>query len=71
MIYGELELQLHAFLTSALDGVSGQLHASVALLPKTPYHSTGGWVGSTTGLEKLLRPYLESNHDSSIALLMA
>jgi hypothetical protein len=29
--YGEAEVQLHAFLTTAIDGVSGQLHAKASL----------------------------------------
>jgi len=29
--YGQVEVQLHAFLTSALDQVSGWLHTSAAL----------------------------------------
>jgi len=38
-------------LTSALDGVSGQRHASAALPPgKRPgTHCTGGWVGPIVG----------------------
>jgi hypothetical protein len=31
--YGEVEVQLYAFLTLGLEGVSGQLHAAVALIP--------------------------------------
>jgi hypothetical protein len=31
--YWEMEVQRHAFLTSALDEVSGQLHAPAALPP--------------------------------------
>jgi hypothetical protein len=31
--YGEAEIQLHAFLTLALDENSGQIHAPVALPP--------------------------------------
>jgi hypothetical protein len=30
---GEVELRLHLFLTSALDGRGGQLHASASLPP--------------------------------------
>jgi len=37
--YGRVEVQLHPFLTSALDGVSNQLHASAALpLGKDPWY---------------------------------
>jgi len=40
--YLGVEIQLHAFLTSALDGVSGQLHAPAALPPeKEPPVPTG------------------------------
>jgi hypothetical protein len=30
---GGVEVQLHSFLTTALDGVIGQLHVLAALLP--------------------------------------
>ena len=42
-----MELQLHSFLTSALDGVNVQLHAPAAL-PQgkhTGTNSTAGWLG--------------------------
>jgi hypothetical protein len=45
--WGE-EYSFYSFLTSALDGVSGQLHATAALYPRemTPVtHWVGGWVG--------------------------
>ena len=32
--YGEVEVQLHLFLISALDGVSGQLNVPAALHPR-------------------------------------
>jgi hypothetical protein len=43
----------YSFLTSALDGVSGQRHAPAALYPRerTPgIHQRGGWVGLRAGL---------------------
>jgi hypothetical protein len=44
----------YSFLTSALDGVSGQRHASAAICAgeRTPgTHCTGGWVGLRAGLD--------------------
>jgi hypothetical protein len=44
----------YSYLTSALDGVSGQHHAPAALYPrgKNPgTHCTGGWVGPRAGLD--------------------
>jgi hypothetical protein len=54
----------YSFLTSALDGLSGQRHAPAALYPRerTPgTHCTGGWVGPRAGLDteaggKILSP---------------
>jgi hypothetical protein len=64
----------YSFLTSALDGVSGQRHAPAALCPgeRTPgTHCTGGWVGLTVGLDtevrgKILCPYRGSNPDRPV-----
>jgi hypothetical protein len=39
-----VEVQLHSFLTSALE-VSGQLQAPAALLPRKNRHWKGGWMG--------------------------
>jgi hypothetical protein len=55
-----------SFLTSALDGVSGQRHAPAALYPRerTPgTHFTGGWVGLRSRMDtevrgKILLPLL-------------
>jgi hypothetical protein len=33
LTYGVVEIQLHTFLTTALDEVSGQFHVLAALLP--------------------------------------
>jgi hypothetical protein len=49
-----VEVYLHAFLTSALDGVSGQLNASAALLPGKETlvtHSIRGLVGPRASLD--------------------
>jgi hypothetical protein len=43
-----------SFTNPALDGVSGQRHAPVALYPRGEdpcTHSTGGWVGPRAGLD--------------------
>jgi hypothetical protein len=44
----------YSFLTSAVDGVSGQHHnlAAIYALERTPdTHCTGGWVGLRTSLD--------------------
>jgi len=40
-------------MTAALEGVSGQHHATAALYRRVRYgtHCTGGWVGHRAGLE--------------------
>jgi len=51
----EFEVYLHAFLTQAGDGESGQLHAPSALSPNTNLdtHSTGCKASSRVGLNGL------------------
>ena len=64
-----LELQLHPFLTSALNGMIGHLHDPFSLPPgnKTPVHAEYR-AGRTTALVALvgkqinLYPWWESNH---------
>jgi hypothetical protein len=46
----EQEIELHAYVTSALDGVSGQLHGPAAL-PQGRAHWIGDWVGLTPALD--------------------
>jgi hypothetical protein len=51
---GERTCISYSFLTSVLDGVSGERHTPAALYPqeKTPVtHWTGGWVGPRAGLD--------------------
>jgi hypothetical protein len=51
---GEEESSSYSFLTSALDGVSGQRHAPAALYPRgmdPGTHCTDGWVGPRAGLD--------------------
>jgi hypothetical protein len=51
---GERSYSFYSFMTSALDGVSGQRHAPAALYPRerTPRtHWVGGWVGLRDGLD--------------------
>jgi hypothetical protein len=50
---GEWKYSSTLSLTSALDGVGGQLHAPASLPPgKRPgTHFVGGWVGIRAGLE--------------------
>jgi hypothetical protein len=51
--YKRVQVQFHAFLSSALDGISGQLHAPAALTPeKEPPVPTGkeaGWPHNWSG----------------------
>jgi hypothetical protein len=52
--WGQRRYSSYSFLTSALDGVSGQRHAPAALFPgeRTPgTHWTGLWVGPRAGLD--------------------
>jgi len=53
--YEGVELQLHAFLTSALDGVSDQLRATAALLSEKVLHDfcMGSCVGVWAGVDAL------------------
>jgi hypothetical protein len=51
---GEMNCSSYSFLTSALDGVSGQRHAEAMLYPqsRTPgTHWIGDWVGFRDGLD--------------------
>jgi hypothetical protein len=51
---GERKYSSYSFLTSAVDGVSGQRHAPAALYPrgKDPgTHWAEGWVGLKVGLD--------------------
>jgi hypothetical protein len=53
---GGLEVQLHTFLTSVLNEVSGQLHVSTVLPPgKKPSgtHCIGGCVGFRASLDAM------------------
>ena len=73
-----MELPLHPFLISALNGMSGQLHGPFALPPgnKTPVHIEYR-AGRATALVALVSkeinvcPCWESNHDSSFVLAAA
>jgi hypothetical protein len=56
--WGERRYSSYSFLTSALDGVSGQRHAPAAFYPgeRTPgTHCTGYWVGPRAGLDTEVR----------------
>jgi hypothetical protein len=50
-------VQLHVFLTFALDGVNGQIHAPATLLPvnQNGIHLTGRGVGPKYGLDALVK----------------
>jgi hypothetical protein len=72
--WGKRRYSSYSFSTSALDGVSGQRHAPVALYlrGKNPgTHWTGGWVGPRAGLDteatgKILCLRRESNPDRPV-----
>jgi hypothetical protein len=51
--YGGVKVELHAFFTLALDGVSGQLHAAAAL--SLGIHWMGGWLGLIPDLDTLAK----------------
>ena len=49
---GGENVQLHSFVTSVLDGVSGQRNTLAFLPPGKEFHCIGGWVGPRQGLDK-------------------
>jgi hypothetical protein len=49
--YGEVDLWLQSSLSSALDGVSGQVYVSAALLQGKS--SVGVWMGFTFGVDAM------------------
>jgi hypothetical protein len=71
---GERRYSSYSFLTSALDGLSGQRHAQAALClgeMTLGTHCTGGWVGLRAGLDTEVRgkipcPCRESNLDRPV-----
>jgi hypothetical protein len=48
---GERKYSSYSFLTSALNGVSGQYYAQAALYTRGRTHWNGGWVGLRVGLD--------------------
>jgi hypothetical protein len=55
---GKRKYSSYSFLTSILDGVSGQHHALATLYPwerALSTQCTGGWVGLTAGLDTVAR----------------
>jgi hypothetical protein len=47
-VYGELEVELHSFLTSTLDSVSDQLQESAALLWRKEFRYSFDVAGSVS-----------------------
>jgi hypothetical protein len=50
-VYGGVDVYIHIFLTSALVGVSGQLHAPTLGERAPSTHWIGGWMGPRAGLD--------------------
>jgi hypothetical protein len=65
--YGSVKVQLHSFLTSALD-VSGELQDPIALPPRKQRQWKGGWLGLIAGVKVVEKTVLcqEWNPDSSV-----
>jgi hypothetical protein len=58
------EYSSYSFLTLALDGVSGQCHAPIALYPRGRDPGTH-WIGGCVGLRAVLDTGLEENSFAS------
>jgi len=57
-VYWEVEVWLHAFLTTAIDGCEFQLHDPAALLPGNDppgIHWIGGWAGPRAVLDAVVK----------------
>jgi hypothetical protein len=72
------EYSSYSFFTSALDGMSGQLHVPAAILPRekdTRTHCTGGWVGLRAGLDTEARGKIlclsEDDNDDNNSLFLS
>jgi len=67
---GKVKVQLHSFVNSALDGVSGQLHVPAVALPvkksQLRIRSEGQWAPRTvcTVWKRKFCPWVELNGDS-------
>ena len=58
-----VEVQLYSSMTTALEGVNGQQHATTAFYPRERpgTHCTGGWVGPRAGLDgQKISPHRDS-----------
>jgi hypothetical protein len=68
--WGERRYSPYSFLTSALDGVSGQRHAPAALLPPVPIVQEAGWDSEPVWTQRLEEKILcicrESNPDRPV-----
>jgi hypothetical protein len=66
--YGVVQVQLHSFLTSALDGVFSFTSVPLSFQQQSPWYPLKDWVSQKTNLdalEKKSRPCRESSHDIS------
>jgi hypothetical protein len=59
--YGGVDVKIHVFLTSALDGDEWSVSRPGHFTPGN--HWTGHWVGHRTGLEEVYSPYRDWNSD--------
>jgi hypothetical protein len=70
-MYGEVDVYIHIFLTTAVVNGEWLTSRHSPFIPKERDSDTywiGGWVGPRTGLDD---PYRDSNFDTSIVLYVA
>jgi hypothetical protein len=63
-MYWEVEVQLHAFLTQALDGDDWLASCPRCFTPEEGTQWIGGWVGPTAGLDAVMKRTIGMNQTS-------